>query len=93
MVFLIPFIICFSFNPVILAAKTNRKMQDQEKVVTEISETDKLAQYMSDFMDWAVAFAPKLGMAVIILMIGFWLIKKISKINRGTTGSCWNYRF
>lgn len=55
-------------------------MEEQENIVAEISDTDKLAQYMSDFMDWAVAFAPKLGLAIVILIIGFWLIKKISKV-------------
>lgn len=43
-------------------------------------ESDKLGQYVSDFTDWAVKFAPKLGLALLILIIGFWLIKKISKV-------------
>ncbi|MFT5168660.1 MAG: hypothetical protein ACI8P3_003905, partial [Saprospiraceae bacterium] len=36
-------------------------MEEQEKMSTSLSETDKLTEYMGDFMDWAVAFAPKLG--------------------------------
>ncbi len=42
--------------------------------------TDKLSKYMSDLTDWAVAFAPKLGLAILILLVGFWLIKKISRV-------------
>jgi len=55
-------------------------MDEQENVTTNLSETDKLAQYMSDFVDWVVVFAPKLGLAIIILIVGFWLIKRVSKI-------------
>ncbi len=56
------------------------KEQSQEKANTVLSETDKLAKYMGEFTDWAVAFAPKLLLAIFILIIGFWLIKKLSKI-------------
>ncbi|MFT5383057.1 MAG: small conductance mechanosensitive channel [Saprospiraceae bacterium] len=60
--------------------KNTNKMEEQEKMSTSLSETDKLTEYMGDFMDWAVAFAPKLGLAIFILVVGFWLVKKMSKI-------------
>jgi small conductance mechanosensitive channel len=55
-------------------------MDEQENIGASLSETDKFAQYMGDFMDWAVAFAPKLGLAIFTLIVGFWLIKKMSKV-------------
>lgn len=38
----------------------------------------KLDEYLNQFMDWAVVFVPKLLIAIVILMVGFWLVKKIS---------------
>ncbi len=55
-------------------------MEEQEKGKIAISETDKLTQYMNDFMDWSVAFAPKLGLAILIIFVGFWLIKRVNKV-------------
>lgn len=45
-------------------------------------ETEKLQEYLDQFMDWAVVFVPKFLLALIILYIGFFIVKKISKIIR-----------
>ena len=55
-------------------------MEEQENLAQPVIEPDKLTQYIGDFMDWSVAFVPKLGLAILILFIGFWLIKKISRV-------------
>lgn len=39
---------------------------------------DKLAQYCDKAMDFAMAFAPKLLGAILLLVIGFWLVKKVA---------------
>lgn len=41
---------------------------------------NKIQEYTNQFMDWAVLFVPKLILAIIILIIGFWLIKKIDSV-------------
>ncbi|MEM9921590.1 MAG: mechanosensitive ion channel [Bacteroidota bacterium] len=41
---------------------------------------DKVDQYISDFTDWAVVFIPKLLIAIIILFVGLWLVKRVSKL-------------
>ena len=41
---------------------------------------DKIAEYTELFVDWAVVFVPKLLMALAILIIGFYIVKKISKM-------------
>jgi small conductance mechanosensitive channel len=58
-----------------------------EKTAEKITTTKKpenfreLAQnYLEKFTDWAVDFAPKILMALAILIIGFWLVKVISKL-------------
>lgn len=71
-----------SLKQTILAPQIKIEMQEQSQnqTTTVVSETDKLTQYMSDFADWAVAFTPKLILAVFILMIGFWVIKRLNKV-------------
>lgn len=41
---------------------------------------EKLYEYGEDLMDWAVKFAPKLILAILVLFIGFWLSKKIIRL-------------
>ncbi len=41
---------------------------------------DQLLTYVYKFVDAAITFAPKLVLAITMLIIGFWLIKKIGKI-------------
>ncbi len=59
-------------------------MEEQEKVIVEESgntlTVDNFAKYTQDAMDWAVEFAPKLGLALAILFIGLWLVKKVSRL-------------
>ena len=42
--------------------------------------SEKLAQYWDQFLDFSVAFAPKILMAILSLWIGFWLVKRILKV-------------
>ncbi len=46
--------------------------------------TDKLNQYLEDLMDWAVTFVPKLLLAILVIIIGMWLVKRISRLIRAT---------
>jgi len=39
--------------------------------------TDKLNQYLSQLMDWAVIFVPKLLLAALVLFIGFWIARRL----------------
>jgi len=39
-------------------------------------------EYSKKFQDWAVEFVPKVLLAVAILLVGLWLIKKILKLTR-----------
>ena len=39
-------------------------------------------KYVSDAIDWAITFAPKLVLALAILAIGMWMAKKLSKVIR-----------
>jgi len=41
---------------------------------------DKIYEYGEDLMDWAVKFTPKLILAIFVLIIGFWLSKKIIRL-------------
>ncbi len=41
---------------------------------------EKMDQYLNDFMDWAVLFVPKLLLAIVILFIGFWLVKRVARL-------------
>ena len=43
-------------------------------------DISKIDRYLSDFIDWAVFFTPKLLTAIAVLFIGFWLVKKIDTI-------------
>ena len=43
----------------------------------DIVSYEKVNEYLNDFMDWAVVFVPKLLVAIVILIVGFWLVKKI----------------
>lgn len=45
-------------------------------------DSEKLQGYISDLTDWAVKFAPKALMAVLIIFIGLFIVKKISKYVR-----------
>jgi len=45
-------------------------------------QTEKLQEYLDQFMDWAVLFVPKFILALIILYVGFFIIKKISLVIR-----------
>lgn len=56
-------------------------MEEQNQTTTETtSELDKISELTDKFIDWSAEFVPKLALAIIILMIGFWLVKKISKV-------------
>ena len=44
--------------------------------------TGKLNQYLEQFMDWAVIFVPKLLLAILVVFIGLWIAKRISKLIR-----------
>ncbi len=41
---------------------------------------EKLAFYYDKVIDYAVTFAPKLAGAIIILIVGFWLVKKLANL-------------
>jgi len=43
---------------------------------------DKLNQYMSSLMDWAVVFVPKLILAALVLFIGFWVARRVGSFIR-----------
>ena len=40
-------------------------------------DQDKLTKYWDQLIDFCVTFAPKLIMAVVVLVVGFWIIKRI----------------
>ena len=44
--------------------------------------TDKLNQYLEQLMDWAVTFVPKLLLAILVIIIGMWIVKRISRLIR-----------
>lgn len=44
--------------------------------------TDKLNQYLEQLMDWAVTFVPKLLLAILVIIIGLWIVKRISRLIR-----------
>lgn len=44
--------------------------------------TDKLNQYLGQLMDWAVTFVPKLLLAILVIIIGMWIVKRISRLIR-----------
>ena len=43
-------------------------------------EQDKLAKYWDQLIDFCVMFAPKIIMAVLAMIIGFWIVKRIVKV-------------
>lgn len=45
-------------------------------------DTEKIQKYIDQFMDWAVVFVPRFILAIVILYIGFFIVKKISLILR-----------
>ncbi len=56
-------------------------MEEQEQITTDNTmDLDKVGELTDQFIDWAAGFVPKLALAIIILLIGFWLVKKISKV-------------
>ncbi len=46
----------------------------------ELPSIDVMSKYGQKAVDWAMDFAPRLLLAVIILMIGLWLVKKIMSL-------------
>lgn len=47
---------------------------------------ENLDKYIEDFTDGLIAFLPKLALAVAVLVIGFWLAKRVSKLFQMTMG-------
>lgn len=43
---------------------------------------DKIAEYTSMFIDWVVVFVPKILMALAILFVGFFIVKKVMIVLR-----------
>lgn len=43
---------------------------------------EKLTTYWDKMMDFAVTFAPKLAGAILIVLVGFWLVKKLAVLTR-----------
>ncbi|MEO1518108.1 MAG: mechanosensitive ion channel [Bacteroidota bacterium] len=41
---------------------------------------EKIQPYIDNIIEWAVSFVPKLLLAIAVLVVGLWLVKKISKI-------------
>lgn len=41
---------------------------------------EKLQEYLGQLVDWVVYFAPKILMAVLILFVGFFIVKRVSKV-------------
>ena len=41
---------------------------------------DKIQEYLNDAMDWGVAFAPKVLMALVVLIVGMFIVKRVSKV-------------
>ena len=41
-------------------------------------DAEKIQEYLNALLDWAVVFVPKLLMAIAVLVIGFWVIRKIN---------------
>lgn len=55
----------------------NYKMQTPDSKTIQVSQLD---EYLADLSDWAVSFAPKLLGALLVLFIGFKLVKKVHSI-------------
>lgn len=41
---------------------------------------EKYQQYIDEFIDWGIKFAPKLLMAIAVLIGGFWVLKKLHRL-------------
>lgn len=41
---------------------------------------EKIQEYLDQLIDWVVTFAPKILMAILILIIGFFIVKRVSKV-------------
>jgi len=53
--------------------------QSQESI-SETLSLSNLQKYGESFMDWVVVFVPKLLLALIVVWIGFKIVKKLSKV-------------
>lgn len=42
-------------------------------------QSDLSMNYINQFLEWAMNFAPKLILAILILVVGLWIVKKLSK--------------
>jgi small conductance mechanosensitive channel len=43
-------------------------------------DTEKIALYADKFIDWAVVMVPKIILAVVVIYIGLFIVKKLSKV-------------
>ncbi len=43
-------------------------------------DSEKIEKYIGDFTDWTVVFVPKLVAAILILFIGLFIVRKLSKV-------------
>ena len=51
-------------------------------------ETTEVAGFASKYIDMALEFAPTVALAILTLIIGSWIIKKMVKlVNKGITSS------
>lgn len=58
---------------------TEDLFQSQESITETLSLTN-LQKYGESFMDWVVVFVPKLLLALIVVWIGFKIVKKLSNV-------------
>ena len=52
----------------------------------ESFDLNNIDKYTEQLMDWCVIFIPKLIMAGLVFMIGFWIVKRISAFIQGNLG-------
>jgi len=55
-------------------------LQKKEHMLLQVNTNSLLERYSSKGLEWAEDFAPKFLIAIAILIIGFWLVKVISKL-------------
>lgn len=55
-------------------------MEEQEQIPLETSQVDKAAELLDMFINWSASFLPKLGLAILVMIIGFWVVKKVGKV-------------
>ena len=48
--------------------------------------SDKIQEYLERLMDWGIIFLPKVLMAVVILYVGLFIAKKVSKLLKVAIG-------